>query len=124
MFVCVHSVCVMSEFCCEGAHLLGRICGCQRTTSDLDSQLLSCCFFQCVYQDGCPRASRGFSSLFQFPRGVLGLQTCETTFGLYWVPGIYIQVTRLYPEPRLLARKCINVFLPRSLIPALFLCAL
>lgn len=33
-------------------------------------------------------------SFFHFPRGVLGLQTCDTTFGSYWVTGIYIQVTR------------------------------
>lgn len=103
LYVCVRSMCYPWAPC-EGARTLEYMCGCQRTSSGVDLRLSSCvkhllAAFPCVYWDGLELPGASLFSTSHVPKRVLGLQTCDTTFGFHWVPRICSQVIRLYQYP-------------------------
>lgn len=116
---------------CESARTLGYMCGCQMTISGVDSQSFILCetcllaAFPCVYWDGLELPGPSPFSTFHVPKGVLGLQACDTTFGFHWDPVICSQASRLYQCP---VSRPWNVLMPfcqdpLSQLLSFFVCA-
>lgn len=81
--------------------------------------------FLCVYRGGLELPGASPFSTSHVPKRVLGLQTCDTTFGFHWVPRICSQVIRLYQCPVSWPRNVLMsffFFLSRSLIPTFIFC--
>lgn len=118
---------------CEGARMLGSMCGCQRTTSSVDSQsfvLGETCLlaaFQCAFGDGWPGATRGFSFLYlPRPQQSTGIINMWHHIWLSLGSRDLQSGHQTLPVPRVPATECINVLLSRSLIPTfifIFVCA-
>lgn len=101
------------------------------TISGVDSQSFILCetcllaAFPCVCWDGLELPGPSPFFTFHVPKGVLGLQACDTTFGFHWVPVICSQASRLYQCPvsrpwNVLMSLCQD---PLSQLLSFFVCA-